>query len=216
MRKTLLIAMLVLLGITQAGAQSSYDDDMLYYMRLVNEGTQWVNEKVIIDHGDTTSYFYTYEIQGDTQVSIYNMKKCHYFTGNQIDSENDSIICLLMDNAPRVFCFNNHALDKVEQDGRNLLERIYYMAPDINEELLYHYYYPWINLAITDMYIPCQTDPVILTEENLIVAEPIEIDGYTCHRLAYIDEQGDTVAYVVEGIGFDSRDMGDLLTPFTR
>ena len=23
-------------------------------------------------------------------------------------------------------------------------------------------------------------------------------------------------AYVVEGIGFDSRDMGDLLTPFTR
>ena len=35
-------------------------------------------------------------------------------------------------------------------------------------------------------------------------------------RIAYIGEQGDTLAYLVEGIGFDSRDMGDLLTPFTR
>jgi hypothetical protein len=37
-----------------------------------------------------------------------------------------------------------------------------------------------------------------------------------CHRWAYVDEQGEPLAYVVEGIGFDSRDMGDLLTPFTR
>jgi len=37
------------------------------------------------------------------------------------------------------------------------------------------------------------------------------VNGY-----AYIGEQGDTLSYVVEGIGFDSRDMGDLLTPFTR
>ena len=78
--KTLLISLLILLGMTQAVAQSFPDDDMLYYMRLVNEGTQWVNEKVIINHGDTTSYFYTYEILGDTQVSIYNMKKWNAIT----------------------------------------------------------------------------------------------------------------------------------------
>ena len=66
------------------------------------------------------------------------------------------------------------------------------------------------------MYIPGQLEPAILTEENLTEIEPIHIDGYTCHRLAYINEQGDIAAYVVEGIGFDSRDMGDLLTPFTR
>ena len=42
------------------------------------------------------------------------------------------------------------------------------------------------------------------------------IDGYRCSRLAYIGEDGDTLAYIVEGIGFDSRDMGDLLTPFTQ
>ena len=216
MKKILLITMLALLGMSQLKAQTTYDDDMLYYMRLVNEGIQWVNEKLIINHGDTTRYFYTYEILGDTSVSVYNMKKCHYYTGNQIDSENDSVICLLMDDEPRVLCVNNYALDKVETEGRNLLKRFYYMVPDIYIELLYHFYYPWIHLSITDMYIPGQLEPAILTEENLTEIEPIKIDGYTCHRLAYINEQGDTLAYVVEGIGFDSRDMGDLLTPFTR
>ena len=42
------------------------------------------------------------------------------------------------------------------------------------------------------------------------------IGRYRCKRLAYIGEQGDTLAYIVQGIGFDSRDLGDLLTPFTR
>ena len=46
--------------------------------------------------------------------------------------------------------------------------------------------------------------------------EPIEIDGHICNRYAYVKENGDTMCYVVEGIGFDSRNMGDLLTPFTR
>ena len=35
-------------------------------------------------------------------------------------------------------------------------------------------------------------------------------------RFAYLSEQGDTLAYVIQGIGFDSYDLGDLLTPFTR
>ena len=42
------------------------------------------------------------------------------------------------------------------------------------------------------------------------------IEGIKCHRYAYIGEQGDTLAYIVQGIGFDSRNMGDLLTPFTK
>ena len=55
-----------------------------------------------------------------------------------------------------------------------------------------------------------------LTLDNFVEVEPVMIDGYRCSRMAYVGEQGDTLAYVVEGIGFDSRDMGDLLTPFTR
>ncbi|MBE6315861.1 MAG: hypothetical protein E7078_04360 [Bacteroidales bacterium] len=55
-----------------------------------------------------------------------------------------------------------------------------------------------------------------MTTENFVEVEPIEIEGVTCSRYAYVKENGDTMCYVVEGIGFDSRNMGDLLTPFTR
>jgi hypothetical protein len=55
-----------------------------------------------------------------------------------------------------------------------------------------------------------------LTEENLVEVEPVMIEGVECGRVAYLDEDGVPLAYIVEGIGFDSRDMGDLLTPFTR
>ena len=57
---------------------------------------------------------------------------------------------------------------------------------------------------------------VFLTSENFTEVEPIEIEGHSCSRYAYVKENGDTMCYVVEGIGFDSRNMGDLLTPFTR
>ena len=42
------------------------------------------------------------------------------------------------------------------------------------------------------------------------------MEGHECQRWAYVDAQGEPICYLVEGIGFDSRNMGDLLTPFTR
>ncbi len=56
----------------------------------------------------------------------------------------------------------------------------------------------------------------IFSRENYVEIEPILVDGEQCSRFAYLDEDGNPQAYIVEGIGFDSRDMGDLLTPFTR
>ena len=53
MKKTLLISILALLGMTQAVAQWDSSD----YLPIVREGVKWVNEKVIINHGDTTSYY---------------------------------------------------------------------------------------------------------------------------------------------------------------
>ena len=48
------------------------------------------------------------------------------------------------------------------------------------------------------------------------MVDPVEIDGYSCNRYAYIGEDGEPLCYIIEGIGIDSRDMGDLLAPFTR
>ena len=36
-----------------------------HYLPIDREGVKWVNEKVIVDHGDTTCYYYNYEIKGE-------------------------------------------------------------------------------------------------------------------------------------------------------
>ena len=55
-----------------------------------------------------------------------------------------------------------------------------------------------------------------LTLDNFVEVEPVWIEGQRCKRYAYYGDGDEPLCYVVEGIGFDSRDMGDLLTPFTR
>ena len=214
MKKTIIISILALLGITQAAAQT------LGLLPLVRDGVKWVNERVIINHGDTTSYYYVYEIQGDDPDWHWYQegtpKLCHYYTGNHIDVNNDSIISSLgaKDYGKVIACFNNWALEETEKENRNILMRMFWVGMDDGERL-YEFYHNSPNYTLS-CYINCQTEPAVLTQENFTLVDPIEIEGYQCNRYAYVDEDGDTLAYLVEGIGFDSRDMGDLLTPFTR
>ena len=129
MKKIFLISVLALLGMTQAAAQDNY-------LQLVREGVKWVNEKVIIDHGDTTSYYYVYEILGDDPDWHWYQedtpKLCHYYTGNHIEANNDSIISSLglRDGGTTIACFNNWAYDKVEQENRNILMRMFWFGMD--------------------------------------------------------------------------------------
>ena len=213
MRKFFIISFLALLGITQAAA---YNNE---YVPLVREGVKWVNKKVIIDHGDTTSYYYVYEILGDDPDWQFDQettsKLCHYYTGNHIDFSNDSIISSFAEVGSIgaiVNCHNNWALDKADLENRTMMPRFSWMSM-IRCEILYQ----WLGLpdAEKDPYLFFQLEP-IFTEENLVEADPIEIDGHQCGRLAYVKEPGDTMCYLVESIGFDSRNMGDLLTPFLK
>ena len=218
MRKTILVflSFFVELCFGQISAQGR-DWDMSGYLPIVREGVKWVNERVIIDHGTKTSYYYTYEIKG-TQLPHPNyfeeLPACHYYTGTQIDPDNDSIISLLRDGGSWVTCYNNWAYDKMCRENRNLIRRG--VLTGIGDgEILYEISYLDQQEQV-DMYINRQRDPIFLTRDNLIVADPVDIEGYSCRRLAYINEKGDTLAYIIDGIGFDSRDMGDLLTPFTQ
>ena len=217
MKKTLLIILLALLGVTQAVAQWA-----LEYVPTVREGVKWVNEKVIVNHGDTTSYYYTYEILGKKQIcpeieenpddGCFEM--CHYYTGSQIDPDNDSIISILHEGGGGIDSFNNWPYQRICAENRNMIKRSCITIYDF--DILYMFSYA-IPGDMVSNYVYNQTEPQILTTDNLIIADPIVIDGKLCQRrLAYIGEQGDTLAYVVESIGFDSYDMGDLLTPFTR
>ena len=211
MKKTFLLTILALLGMSQAVAQS---DD---YLPIVREGVKWVNEKVIINQGDTTSYYYCYEFSG-MDSTAHNMvgdinHACYYYTSNELDIDSDSLIAGLRDNG-LVTCFRNNAYEKVYSEGRALFRLLMYT--DGGTRGLY-----WFSSHnCIEYYMMCQewgeTDPPVLTTENFTEVEPIEIEGISCRRYSYVKENGDTMCYVIEGIGFDSRNMGDLLTPFTR
>ena len=216
MKKILLLLVLALLGIIQTVAQ---EDD---YLPIVREGVKWVNEKVIVNNGDTTCYYYKYEFSGyDNDSNYMNFHgdinhACYYYTGHHLNVGNDSLIAGLREDY-YVTCFRNHAYYK------NLYEDKMMMPFDIYGDggtvMLYKFrnpgcadYYIWLN----EFWEYYSGKEAFLTMDNFKMVDPITIEGIQCDRYAYIGEDGDTLAYVVEGIGFDSRDMGDLLTPFTR
>ena len=227
MKKILLIMLLSLLGLTQAVAQESDG-----YLSIVREGVKWVNEKVIVNHGDTTRYYYNYEFSGkDTDIQYTNMQNdlfdaCYYYLGEQLNVEQDSLIAGLLDyyygyygTPGQIACMRNHALAKVREENRQMFDLSYYADGGTRKLYDFSKYYSTIHYYVNICeFFWCQIYGFEeeLTEENFIEVDPVMVEGVECWRYAYIDENGEPLAYVVEGIGFDSRDMGDLLTPFTR
>ncbi len=198
------------------------DDEVIYperfvedrYLPVIREGVKWINEKVIVNNGDTTSYYYTYQFNGLAPFkNDYNEAlKALYYSDNSL--ENDSLIAGLRENEAFVLCYNNLALNSVIEQDRNMIDFYTYQNSG-GTQALYGLDTFYDGFYAVDFFIESQRDQ-FLTKENFINIDHIEIDGVKCARCAYVNEQGDTLAYVVEGIGFDSRDMGDLLTPFTR
>ena len=190
------------------------------YMPLIREGVKWVNERVAINDGDTTFYYYTYEFKGNHPVKGHNgltYKALYLYDGYsyELDVESDSLVAGMREDESCIAYECNAPLNASIDQERNMI--------DFNNLMDYEDIFllykmgknPDGTLWSKNSYIDHQKEP-FLNEDNFVMVEPVLIDGYRCSRLAYIGEQGDTLAYIVEGIGFDSRDMGDLLTPFTR
>lgn len=199
-------------------------------MPLAREGMQWVFEKVTIDHGVTTSKYYTYELRGSDPRGLPTSENfetgfiralfCRYYDGMKPDGSDGEIVASLKEEiipSSTTWFIDNTVMDKVASEGRNLIRR-YYVSDDPNDRraempYLFDHSYPE---RIPPKYINRQLSPRILTADNFQLVDPIEIEGYSCNRYAYVDESGEVQCYIIEGIGIDSRDMGDLLAPFTR
>ena len=152
---------------------------------------------------------------------------CYYYTGNELNVERDSMIAGMRDRFGEVSFVRNHPYDSlwladminyVYNQGKEFRLMFQYAGyTDGGTTVAYAFdriihYYLYCQQAFHDLY----GYEIVLTTENFTEVEPIEIEGISCSRYAYVKENGDTMCYVVEGIGFDSRNMGDLLTPFTR
>ena len=178
---------------------------------IPREGVQWVNERVIIDHDVETKEYYTYEFSG---TDFHGNAMCYSYTGDALDITNATLVAQYqcMDyqaTGSDGNIYNNVPFDKVKSEGRNM---VYFGL----QMYSFDNYATDISASYTpNFYIYSQKDE-FLTRENLIEVEPLMIEDTECSRFAYVGEDGEVQAYIVEGIGFDSRDMGDLLTPFTR
>ena len=182
------------------------------------EGVKWVNERVVIDHGVVTKSYYTYEFKG---TNFRNQPICYRYTGDVLDEESAEIAAVLVWEQPMLnVCYNyafndNRPYEAVLEEGRNLMNFDFWFPEFYG---IYHFNKDYSDIDFTstvNYYITHQKED-FLNRENFIEIDPLVIEGMECRRFAYIGEDGEPLAYITEGIGFDSRDMGDLLTPFTR
>ena len=184
---------------------------------IVCEGVKWVNEKVIINHGDTTRYYYTYEFSGSGER---DHSVCYQYTGEDLNEGMPTVAAMFQQPYNDAeYCYSvtvhdNPALSETINAGNCFMDcstalsgywSIYQFSVDDTE----------ISYINTVNYCIYNQLGEILNRQNFIEVEPLEIDGYLCRRYAHVDTDGSPIFYVIEGIGFDSRDMGDLLTPFT-
>ena len=185
------------------------------YQPVIREGVKWVNVHVVINDGDTTKNYYTYEFKGNyPELDSYNRgfkavySKDSDANGTSISDER--LVAGLREDEACILSFRNEPLGWMT----NFINFYTYQGND-DVRLLHENLEGMWDI---DYYINNQAYPHmnLLNTDNFVEADPIEIDGVLCSRIAYIGEQGDTLAYLVEGIGFDSRDFGDLLTPLTR
>jgi len=185
------------------------------YLPVIREGVKWVNEYVEISDEGTTSHYYSYEFKGNhPELDSYNrVFKAVYsknYDANGISYGDEELVAGLREDEACILSFRNEPLGWMT----NFINFYTYQGND-DVRLLHENLEGMWDI---DYYINNQAYPHmnLLNTDNFVEADPIEIDGVLCSRIAYIGEQGDTLAYLVEGIGFDSREWGDLLTPFTQ
>ena len=180
---------------------------------MAREGVQWVNERIIIEHGDTTRSYYTYEFSG---TNSHNYPICYSYNGESLDpnqAQAEAVFQTEYDHAKFTnYILNDEPYRNVVEQGRDMIIYAGTGWP------IYQFASTYSDIEMTNpvnYYITLQKED-FLTRANFLEVEPIWIEGYKCRRYAYYGDGDEPLCYVVEGIGFDSRDMGDLLTPFTR
>ena len=178
------------------------------YQPVIREGVKWVNVHVIINDGDTTKNYYTYEFKGnypelDSHDRVFKAVYSRNSDVNGASTGEERLVAGLREDEACIQSFKNEPLSCVDH-----FINFYFYYGNGNVCLLHEDLEHMVDI---DYYINSQTDPDknFLNTDNFVKADPIEIDGVLCSRIAYIGEQGDTLAYLVEGIGFDSRDCGE-------
>jgi hypothetical protein len=192
------------------------------FVPLSQTDLQWVYERVCVENGDTVRSYYIYALSERPSTEGYEYDHyydCYRYAGTRIDRRDDGERMAIIHNSEtsrNIISIDNKPLQRMVEEYRNMID----FYDNGYEQCLYMCCLSGSDIDVTyspNYYIRFQNSNE-LNRQNLVEVEPLAIDGISeeCKRFAYIGEDGEVLAYVVEGIGFDSYDMGDLLTPFTR
>jgi len=210
MKKTLLISILALLGMTQAAAQE-YE-----YVPFVREGVKWVyyyqnygNQNFPPDPNlQSGTVYLNLELKGDVVINGKTYKAMHKYYGNAINEENDTIPIYLREKDQVVYGITPDGKTYADCPIGNICEGgfIFEDIRDGNEFVLYDFQDPesyWdshynINGSETAYY-------------QLLSIDTIAVGDH--HVKRYTNSIGGPEPfYIIEGIGIDAP--GDSYTLF--
>ena len=208
MKKTLLISILAMLGLTQAAAQE-YE-----YVPFVREGVKWVyyyiNEPSPVHGVDPDlalgKVFLTLEFKGDTVIGGKTYKAMHKYYGNSINNENDTIPVYLREDNKVVYGIMLGGPESLNRDcflGYGFDDIFFLNIWDGNEFVLYdfndtqHYYESFFNSSDSD---PNNELLSFLYSDTITLgSKPAKrnIFKYRFNNICFI-----------EGIGYDGQNSG--------
>ena len=212
MKKILLMAVMAVVGMTQASAQDCE------YIPFVREGVQWV---CYYDNtGDNYEYdpffapgknYFTLEIKGDTTIEGIVYKKMHKYSGKCINEQEDTVLVYLREKDKVVY--------GIIPDGKTYpgFSRIGF-GPRLTSPI-----YPkvWAGEEFP-LYDFADPEPLYTTVCSKYLDRGFEYKGVEditlgekkFRRHVFFLRENYNI-YLIEGIGFDTEDsyrqMGDLL-----
>ena len=199
MRKTLLITLFALLGMTQAVAQEHE------YVPLVREGVKWVyyyhnsGELYPPDPNLAVGTVYlTLEFKGDTVIDGKNYKLMHKYYGDAINTVNDTIPICMREEDKVVYgivpdgktyydcpisCFGNSSVGEQIHSGEE------FILYDFNHpDTFYQPLVDYLNQYSTNDYM------------TYLGTDCVEVGEHICKRHIY-KGYGDAENVIIEGIG---------------
>ena len=216
MKKTLLITLLALLGMSQMLAQE-YE-----YVPFVREGVKWVYwyidpykgaeyEGDFIPYG---IYYITFEIKGDTIINGKDYKPVHLYSGQQINETNDTVPVFLREEGKVVY--------GIIPDERRYRECPIGIGTMVIGSKLYSFVKTGVEFILYDF-----NDPISFYESldhdffhklrydhtDLIQVGFHEVKKHVFNR---IDFDGNPIGneFIIEGIGFTGDSPGMSLNYF--
>jgi hypothetical protein len=219
MKKTLLISILILLGMTQAVAQE-YE-----YVPFVREGVKWVYRIQYFDYeyhwhenpawGD--NYIYrTLELKGDTVINGKTYKAMHKYSGDAIDEENDTIPVFLREEDKIVYGIVPNG--KVYRDCPIVKKENFEFLDSVRsgkEFVLYDFNNPieyWTELATRNYSDPDDNSNYMIYFNT----DTIAIGSHLAKRYSGKTYHGNREFEVIEGLGVigDNNYTLGLLMPY--